>query len=102
MRVPWAGVGPEIMVKLAIVPSISVPANGTATAAPSSVGAAVVAGVAIGTLARSVVTGTLTVPLTGVVPSVTVTATGGKSPPAFTKAAPAAVSVTTPVVGLMA
>ena len=40
--------GPEIMVKLAIVPSTSVPASGTETAAPSSVGVAVVAGVAVG------------------------------------------------------
>ena len=34
----------------------------------------------------SLVTGTLTLPATGVVPSVTVTSTGGRSPPALTRA----------------
>ena len=48
----------------------------------------------VGASLTSVVAGTLTVALVGVVPSVTVTATGGKSLPALTKAAPAAVKLT--------
>ncbi|MPN43421.1 hypothetical protein SDC9_190981 [bioreactor metagenome] len=60
-----------------------------------------VSGLATGASFTSVVAGIAAVPVTGVVPSVTVTLTAGRFPPPFTQSAPAWVKLTTPVAGSM-
>ena len=67
-----------------------------ATAVPS-VSVAGVVRLSTGASLTSTVAGTFTDSVSEAWPSVTVTFTAGRSPPAFTRSAPACVSVTTPV-----
>ena len=83
MSVPCAAVGPETIVKLAMLPSISVPASGITTATPSSVGVALVAAVATGASLIFTIAGmvTLAVAAEGVpLLSVTLNTTGVTAP----------------------
>ena len=103
VTVPWAGVVSTALatVSVSLSSSLSLP-NTLILLIVVLIGVLAMSSNATGASLTSVVTSTLTVALTGVVPSVTVTATGGKSPPALTKVTPAAVKVTCPLIRLIA